>query len=53
MFNRLICFIKGHDWVNDTHFPVRSYHNIPYPDSYCERCELTGKEWLATKHWIR
>lgn len=47
LFNRLICVFYDHDWHNDTHWPVHGYFRVPYEDSYCLRCHITGARYLS------
>jgi hypothetical protein len=43
---RIVCWFNDHDWRNDNSYPVHGYKDLPYEDSYCDRCGITGKEYL-------
>ena len=43
---RAICAITRHTWASEKRYPLYSYRDLPYAESYCTRCGITGEEWL-------
>jgi hypothetical protein len=48
-FKKLSCKFNGHDWQNDNGWPVHGYKHIPYNDSYCGNCDITGAQYNGVK----
>lgn len=43
IFMIIFCVFLGHDWRNDTKYPVHGYDAIPHAGSYCDRCGTVAK----------